>query len=89
MFLSEKETSAKAPAEPSLEKAVERLEEIVSQLESGEADLEMSIELFQEGKKLGSGALRRLDKLERRVRLVVGSDGEELTTRDFDGEPDE
>lgn len=80
--------SEKSPATPSappkLEELVVRLEEIVSQLESGEADLEKSIELFREGKRLGGQALERLDGLERRVQLVLqGADGE-LKTQDFE-----
>lgn len=86
--MSEESPAEQPKDEVSLEQAVERLEEIVGQLESGDVDLEKSITLFQEGKKLGTQALRRLDNLERRVRLVIGTEGEELLTKDFDERPE-
>lgn len=75
-----------APAENtlSLEQTVSRLEAILVELESGEADLEKSIELYAEGKKLGAQALKRLDHLDRRIQLVTGTQGDELTVQDFD-----
>ena len=66
-----------------LEKMVERLEQIVEQLESGDADLEKSIDLYREGKTLGGEALKRLDALERRIEVVTGGEGEDLETDDF------
>ena len=74
----------KTPAEESLEKSVERLEEIVSNLESGDADLEKSIDLYLEGKRLGEAALKRLDALDRRIQKVVADDGESLESEDFE-----
>ena len=53
----------------SVEKALEKLE-------SGEASLEKSIELYEEGRRLGAVCRESLDALERRVQLVrEGADG--------------
>ena len=69
---------------PSLEKAVERLESIVDELESGEADLEKSIALYAEGKKLERLALKQLDSLERRIQIVVRASEEGLELEAFE-----
>lgn len=69
---------------PSLEKAVERLEAIVEELESGEADLEKSIALYAEGKKLQRQALKQLDSLERRIQIVVSDSEEGLELESFE-----
>lgn len=73
-----------AVEEEKLEATVSRLEAIVEELESGEADLERSIELFQEGRKLGAQALKKLDALERRVQIVVKGEGDKLALEDFE-----
>ncbi|CAN5366231.1 exodeoxyribonuclease VII small subunit [soil metagenome] len=75
-----------APEKISLEQTVARLEAIVEELESGDADLEKSIGLFAEGKKLGSAALKKLDALERRIQIVVQDDGDKMVTEDFERE---
>ncbi len=68
--------SPKPPAEPGLEKAISRLEEIVAKLESGEVDLEKSIDLYAEAVRLGKLASTKLEAIERRIELVTeGADG--------------
>jgi len=68
--------SKKSDAPVSLEKALERLEEIVSNLESGDADLEKSIDLYREGRELGRFCLDRLTALEKQVmQLKKDADG--------------
>lgn len=49
------------------EEAMQRLQEIVRKLESGEASLEESIKLFEEGAKLSSQCYQLLDKAEQQV----------------------
>lgn len=54
-----------------------RLETIVAQLEQGEAPLEQSIALFEEGTKLVAGCNKLLDTAEQKVsKLSKGPDGE-------------
>jgi exodeoxyribonuclease VII small subunit len=56
--------------------AVERLEQLVERLESGELTLEGSLAAFEQGVRLTRNAQRRLDEAELRVRtLVEGADG--------------
>ncbi|MFG6176231.1 exodeoxyribonuclease VII small subunit [Halomonas sp. THAF12] len=55
---------------------VERLEALVSRLESGELTLEGSLEAFEQGVRLTRDAQRRLDEAELKVRtLTEGEDG--------------
>lgn len=62
--------------EISFEKAMERLGEIVARLESGEAPLDESLKIFEEGASLIAECQRRLDEAEQKVvRLRKGQDG--------------
>lgn len=64
------------------EKALARLEEIVSLLETGDAPLDESLKLFEEGAKLTAQCSAMLDKAEQKVTLlengVSKSAGEEV-----------
>ena len=54
-----------------------RLEAIVAQLEKGEAPLDESLKLFEEGTKLIGECRTALDKAEQQVvKLMKGADGE-------------
>ena len=64
------------------EQAMERLEEIVCQLEQGDAPLEESLSLCQEGSKLIAGCNKALDQAQQQVKLLTDSK-EGLQTRDF------
>ena len=55
------------------EKALERLEVIVERLESGDAPLEESVKLFEEGIALRSRCLQLLQKAEERVKFLTES----------------
>lgn len=60
------------------EKAMQRLQEIVGKLESGEESLEDSMKLFQEGAKLSAQCYQMLDKAEQQVaQLTKIADSEE------------
>lgn len=61
-----------------LEDALERLEKIVSELESGKADLETSIALYREGRQLGQFCLERLGALEQQVMLIKQAESGEV-----------
>lgn len=61
----------------SFEENITRLEEIVSQLERGDAKLADSLALFEEGTKLASVCSAMLDEAEQKVvKLQKGPDGE-------------
>jgi len=58
------------------EEALEKLERIVAQLESGDVPLERAIELFQEGMALSRLCSRKLEAVERRIEMLLEEDGE-------------
>jgi exodeoxyribonuclease VII small subunit len=67
------------------EQAMSRLEEIVIALEKGDAPLEDSLALFQEGSKLIGTCSKALDQAQQQLKLLVqGENGPELV--DFDGD---
>ncbi len=66
------------------EDSVKRLEEIVNVLESGDVPLEESIKLFEEGMKLSKKCSETLDKLEAKVKVILGKDGKDLILEDFE-----
>ena len=58
------------------EQAMARLEEIVKQLEQGDAPLEDALALFEEGTRLTKKCTTQLDKAEQKVsKLLAGPDG--------------
>lgn len=69
----------------SFEAALARLEEIVRTLERGEAPLDKSIELYQEGDKLKRLCETRLKDAQARIeQIAFGSDGKPAGARPFD-----
>jgi exodeoxyribonuclease VII small subunit len=68
---------APIPADLSFEAALQRLEQIVQKLESGQAPLEESIALYEEGARLKAHCETRLKAAQLRVeKIVVGPDGQ-------------
>lgn len=63
--------------EMTLEKAMERLEQITKQLEKNEDSLEKSIELFQEGLELSKFCSQRLNHFEKQIIEIVGDKKED------------
>lgn len=58
------------------EASLERLETIVSEMESGELSLEAMIAHFEEGSKLSETCSKRLDEVEQRIaKLIKTEDG--------------
>lgn len=63
-------------AELSFDRALERLEEIVEMLETGQMELERSLALFEEGVKLSVFCQKELRKTDGKVqRLIKKLDG--------------
>jgi exodeoxyribonuclease VII small subunit len=72
-------------SELSFEAALARLEEIVRTLEKGEAPLDQSIELYQEGDKLKRHCEARLKAAQARIeQIAFGSDGKPKGVTPFD-----
>lgn len=73
--------------EPSFEEALKALEEIVRTLESGEAPLDESIALYEQGHKLRALCQARLDAAQARIeQIVMGANGAPAGTRPFDAD---
>lgn len=71
--------------EMSFEDAFTRLEVLTRRLESGEASLEESLELFEEGVRLARLCSTRLDEAEAKVRVLTEGPGGELLSSPFAG----
>ena len=69
----------------SFEDALKRLEEIVRALEKGEAPLDQSIEIYQEGDRLRRHCEARLKDAQARIeQIAFGSDGKPVGLKPFD-----
>ena len=80
------DTSADQSGELSFEDALKRLDEIVRLLERGEAPLDQSIELYQEGDRLKRHCEARLKSAQARIeQIAFGADGKPAGVKAFDG----
>ena len=60
---------------PKFEVALKRLEEIVSQMESSEMDLDKSLTMFEEGIKLVRFCSGKLDEAKKKVEVLTKKGG--------------
>ena len=56
------------------EKSIKELEEVVNKLESGDASLSESLELFEKGIKLAKDCNKMLDEAEKKVSVLIGGE---------------
>ena len=63
-------------SKPTFESAMQRLEEIVSELEKGNLSLEETLSIYEEGLELTKFCNAKLDESEKKIKLL---------TRDQDG----
>jgi len=70
-------------AEKKFEAALEKLEEIVAELEKGDQPLEHSLKLFEEGIKLSRICNKRLEEAERRVEILLTDAAGKLAAQPF------
>jgi exodeoxyribonuclease VII small subunit len=69
----------------SFEAALKRLEEIVRRLETGDASLDESIQLYGEGDRLRQQCEARLQAAQARIeKIQIGRDGQPSGTAPFD-----
>ncbi|MBW1866988.1 MAG: exodeoxyribonuclease VII small subunit [Deltaproteobacteria bacterium] len=71
-------------AELSFEKAMIKLEQIVQDLEKGELPLEKSLAKFEEGVKLSRFCSTKLDAIEKKVTLLMETEGGLIAEQPFD-----
>ena len=62
--------------EINIELSLQRLESIVSNMESGETSLEKSLSLFEEGMELVNQCQSQLKKAEQRVENLIAKSGD-------------
>ncbi len=74
----EKNTTA-----PGFEQALARLEEIVRALDSGDAPLDQSLALFEEGVGLVKLCSEKLDAAEQKVKILVRGEDGKPAEKDF------
>lgn len=67
----------------SFEDAMERLETLVEEMESGDLSLDQMLAHFEEGSKLVTSCSGKLDEIERKIDILVKKDGK-LATEPFD-----
>ena len=81
----------KLPKGLTFEKALERLERIVAELEDPERGLEASLELFEEGVSLSRFCRGKLEEIQKRVDVVLKETPDGLVTEPLDapGEDDD
>lgn len=70
------------------EKALERLEKIVEELEEGNVSLEDSLKKYEEGVKLSAVCQQRLAQAEKKIEILTRSLDGTLKRESFDPEAD-
>lgn len=71
-------------AERKFEEAMQRLEDIVQSLESGDLSLEDSLKKFEEGMKLISFCSKKLEEAEQKVTMLVKDSDGKLSQQPFE-----
>jgi exodeoxyribonuclease VII small subunit len=72
--------------EMKFEEAMERIEEIVRELEDGKLELDASLEKFEEGIRLYRHCLKKLQQIEGRVTVILNDGNEQAQSFDMDAE---
>ena len=67
----------------SFENNLEKLEQITSELESGDLSLDLSLKKFDEGMKLAESCNQKLDEAQKKIDILLKKNGE-LTAQPFD-----
>jgi exodeoxyribonuclease VII small subunit len=65
------------------EKAIQRLEKIVDDLEKGELDIDKSLEIFEEGIKMSRVCSKKLNEAEAKIEKLTRDQKGELITELF------
>ncbi len=68
---------------PKFEECLQRLEEVVGQLERGDIPLEQALKLFEEGVQLSSSCRKELEEAEGKVEILLKQNGK-LQTEPFE-----
>ncbi len=72
------------PAEMKFEDALNKLEKIVEDLESGELSLEDSLKKYEDGVRLAQFCSKKLESSRRKVEILVKSSSGKLEAKPFE-----
>ena len=75
-------------AEPNFEGAMDRLEKIVEQMETGKLPLEDLIVRYEEGMNLVKVCQQRLAKAEQKIEIIARDSAGKAIVKDFEPTPD-
>ena len=75
-------------AKLSFEKAMEQLEQIVQEMESGELTLENALKKFEEGIRLSRYCTRKLEDTEKKITLLMEQADGSISEAPFDVDDD-
>jgi exodeoxyribonuclease VII small subunit len=75
----------KESANQSFESALENLEQVVEQLETGELSLEDSLAAFERGVGLVKHCNQKLNEVERKIEILVKDKEGKLQLKNFEG----
>ena len=70
-------------AKMKFEEALERLEQIVCQLEDGSLGLDESLKIFDEGIKLTQACTKKLEESEKRIQILLKNETGEKSLQPF------
>ena len=70
-------------AKQTFEKAMEKLEKIVQELESADLPLEKAIKKFEEGVQLSKFCSEKLDETEKRITILLKDQNDQLIEKPF------
>ncbi len=76
-------------AEIKFEKAMNRIEQIVEELEKGELDIDKSLEIFEEGIKMSRVCSKKLNEAEQKIEKLTKNQKGELVAELFPADADE
>ena len=71
------------PAELSFEEAIDKLEQVVRQLENSELSLDASLDAFREGTELARLCRKKLDEVQQSIKQLVSAENGELVEEVF------
>lgn len=72
--------------ELNFEKALEKLEKIVEDLEAGDLSLDSSLKKYEEGVKLARTCQGKLDKAKQKIEVLMKKEKGTFTTKTFEPE---
>lgn len=67
----------------SFEDNMKKLEEIASELEKGDLDLDTSVSKFEQGMKISKECSEILEKAEKKITMLIKGDNGEVTEENF------